>query len=225
LPFLAVLFFFLIPSTAFAETITFTSVMDDWINVDTATRHSVARAFTPSSNATDIDINLYLFKYDSPTGNYVIELRTDSSNLPSATVLDSYSADITTLSTAYCTGEGNLVTASFSGLSLVASTKYWVVITRSVRTPGYLMVCNDAGTTSTLAYWTDNGTNWSQRTTIEITGNVVLTNIGGGSATSTATTTNNTILTDDAVNVYWTALMLSLGLLLLVRITKRFWFF
>lgn len=87
----------------------------------------IAQSFTPSTTADIAQVILKLYKTASPTGNMFVELRADSSGVPSGTVTATSSTlDVSTLTTS---SSGELKTFTFTaGTSLTASTLYWLVL-------------------------------------------------------------------------------------------------
>jgi len=181
LPLIAVLFFFLIPGTAFAETITFTSASTDFDNIGSGSRSKMARKFTPSADSDTQTIHLFLTKNSSPDGTYTISIQGDSGGNPSGTPLDDFTESASNLTTNACGSNAEDFTLN---ASLTGSTAYWIVIERSSLAVGYVQVCHNYGVSSTLLYWKDGGA-WYQWTNAEIRGSIELTETGGGEPEST----------------------------------------
>ncbi len=120
----------------------------------------VAQSFTPSSSVSIAQAGVYCAKIGSPTDNIVAEIRSDSSGVPSSTVL----ATSDSVASADISGNAYVHFTFSSPASLSASTKYWLVLKRSgsVDASNYVVVGMHSGNKyASHGVSTYNGSSWS----------------------------------------------------------------
>lgn len=107
---------------------------------------SIAEGFTPTANGllSEVDLALAYFNPSPPLYNLTIALETNSSGIPSGTILDSWSfSDTTVTSTAAIYSFLSTATPALS-----TASEYWVVITANASDPnGYVWLENTQGVT------------------------------------------------------------------------------
>jgi len=94
------------------------------------TNDKLAQSFEISTASTVSEIDLYLKKVGSPTGNLTVEIQTDSAGEPSGTAVTNGTSN--TVSASTLTTSFTDITFSFaSNPSLASGTTYWLVLTTS----------------------------------------------------------------------------------------------
>jgi hypothetical protein len=115
---------------------------------------NLAISITPRSNVTAQSILLYLAKQGTPTGNISVQIQTDSSGSPSNTPITNGTSN--NVAASGIVTSFSLVTIAFaSAFSLVAGTKYWIVIKESDNSDSN-NICI-AGTSSPAENWQGQG--------------------------------------------------------------------
>jgi len=89
-------------------------------------REKEAQSFQFSASTTINYLKLQLAKFGSPTDNLIISIQTDDSNKPSGTILAS-----ATIAGSSLGAMAEVSMALSSSITLSASTKYWIVASRS----------------------------------------------------------------------------------------------
>lgn len=106
---------------------------------------AIAEGFTPSSNGllSQVDVALAYFNPTAPSNDLLIKLETDSSGIPSGTILDSWSLSHNTIT-------GTAVVYTFNSTlnpALSSSSVYWLVI-QDNEVNGYVWLLNSQGVTN-----------------------------------------------------------------------------
>jgi hypothetical protein len=125
------------------------------------TNVEVGQSFTPGSAITLTEVRVVLGKSGSPVDNVILEIRADSSNKPSTTVLGT--------ATNVYNGANVVTTASWwsfvfnTTVALSAGTKYWIVLKRStaVAAASYLINYNTGSAYAGGGISISNAGTWS----------------------------------------------------------------
>lgn len=191
---LVALIFF--PFSALAETITFgtsdNAAFGFGRNDGGTTMH--AQSFIPASDADSASVTLHQAREGSSlSGTVSVSIESDSSGVPSGSVLGSASLPASTLNGdggAYtCASHTTMAYPSISGLSLVGGTKYWVVTSWSTTGAPDNIPADCVQNTSPRLYYFESGP-WTQYPSdYELVGNILLA-VSGGGGTTTATSTS-----------------------------------
>ena len=148
----------------------------------------VGQSFSPTVTTTYDSVEIFLHTFTgAPTDGLTLEIRTDSGGSPSSTVLASQ-----TLLTGSLTADAWNV-FNFTGVSLTASTTYWVVVGRTGAIDGVNFRSWRRGTTNTFtgAPFLFDGATWAadgstNDRTLRVKAANIATTINGGSDTITS---------------------------------------
>lgn len=94
------------------------------------TNDKLAQSFEISTASTVSEIDLYLKKVGSPTGNLTVEIQTDSAGEPSGTAVTNGTSNTVSAST-LTTSFADITFTFSSNPSLASGTTYWLVLTTS----------------------------------------------------------------------------------------------
>jgi hypothetical protein len=92
------------------------------------TSDKLAQSFQISTASTVSEVDLWLKKIGSPTGNMTVEIQTDSAGEPSGTAVTNGTSNTVSAST-LTTSFGDITFSFASNPSLASGTTYWIVLT------------------------------------------------------------------------------------------------